>query len=153
MKCGRKSALGFALMAAIFILVTLASISVYLLTISAGQLAAGTQDEQASRAYQAARAGIDWGAFQLLRNSAGVFATACSGGATSQTLSLGPIGGPAGAISYWSEVACTRIASQTEGGLPVTVYRLTVTGCNRSACGAADATYVERQLQLTVSLN
>ena len=41
---------GFALMAALFILVTLTAIGTYLLTISAGQVAAGTQDEQGGRA-------------------------------------------------------------------------------------------------------
>lgn len=152
MKPRPPGARGFALMAAVFILVTLASISVYLLTISTGQLAATTQDEQAARAYQAARSGIDWGAYQVLRNSGVGFGAACTGGGTaSQTLSLGPSGGPTGATAYFAEVACNRVGSETEAGEAVSVYRLTVTGCNRSPCGTADATYVERQLQLTLS--
>jgi MSHA biogenesis protein MshP len=145
---------GFALMAAVFILVTLAAISVYLMTISTGQLAAATQDEQASRAYQAARTGIEWGAYQLLRNSGVGFGANCTGGGgtASQTLSLGAMGVPGGTVSYFAEVTCNRVGSETEGGTPVSVYRVTVTGCNRATCGTADATYVERQLQLTLSL-
>ena len=55
-------------------------------------------------------------------------------------------------MSYFAEVTCNRVGSESEGGTPVSVYRVTVTGCNRSPCGTADATYVERQLQLTLSL-
>lgn len=54
-------------MAALFIIVTLAAIGTYLLTVSTGQVAAATQDEQGARAYQAARAGIEWGAYQVLK--------------------------------------------------------------------------------------
>ena len=141
---------GFALMAALFILVTLTAIGVYLLTISTGQLGAAAQDEQAARAYQAARTGIDWGAYQLLRNDTGAFGAACTGaGTASQQLALGALGGPAGA--YYAEVGCSRIGNETEGGATVTVFRLTATGCNRSPCGTPDATYVERQLQLALS--
>lgn len=145
---------GFALMAALFIIVTMAAIAVYLLTISTGQTAAATQDEQATRAYQAARAGIDWGAFQILRNPAAAFAAACTGGAgtASQTLPLGTMGGGATAtVAYYAEVLCDRIGNEVEGGAPVRVYRIRVTGCNRTPCGAADATYVERQLQLMLA--
>jgi MSHA biogenesis protein MshP len=145
---------GFALMAAVFMLVTLAAISVYLLTISTGQLAAATQDEQATRAYQAARAGVEWGAYQLLRNSGVGFGQACTGvaGTATQTLSLGAMGGPAGAASHFAVVTCNRVGNETEAGTAVSVYLVTVTGCNRATCGTADATYVERQLQLTLSL-
>jgi MSHA biogenesis protein MshP len=136
-------------MAALFILVTLTAIGVYLLTISNSQLGAATQDEQAARAYQAAKTGIDWGAYQLLRNEAGAFAAACAGGASSQQLALGALGGAGGA--YYAEVACSRIGNETEAGATVTVFRLTATGCNRSPCGTPDATYVERQLQLALS--
>lgn len=155
-------------MAAIFILVTLATISLYLFTISTGQLLATTQDEQATRAYQAARTGIDWGAYQLLRNSGVGFGATCTGGggAASQTLALGVMGGPTGATTaYFAEIVCTRVGNEVEAGMPVTVYLLKVTGCNRPTCspapgtpvpiyaGTADPLYVERQLQLTVSLN
>lgn len=123
-------------MAALFIIVTLAAIATYLLTISTGQLEAGIQDEQGARAYQAARTGIDWGAFQVLRN------TSC---VASQTLTL-----PQG---FWSKVDCSLKATENEAGIPINVYLITATGCNRNACGPAniEPTYVERQLQLTVT--
>lgn len=145
-----RSVPGFALMAAVFVLVVLAAIAVYLLTVSIGQVAATTQDEQATRAYQAARAGIEWGAFQVLRNSGGTFAaTTCPAGGSS-TITLGPLGASAGTFS--ATVTCTR-TMESEGGNNVGIYLLTSNGCNRSAScpGTPDATYVERQLQLVVA--
>ena len=149
---------GFALMMAVFMIVTLAAIGVYLLTMSTGQLEAASQDEQATRAYQAARSGIDWGAYQLLQTSPpSAFAAGCTGGAASQNLTFTApeLSGPAGsARSFRAEVACTRIGNETEATVPILIYRITVTGCNGSptACGTSiGPTYVERQLQLTLT--
>src|SRR4051812_23484997 len=131
-----RSPRGFALMAALFIIVTLAAIGVYLLTVSTGQLAAASQDEQAARAYQAARAGIDWGAYQVLINS-----DICP---APQNV-LQPDG-------FIAQVACTATA-ETEGSRQIAIYTITATGCNAGSCGLAntEATYVERRLQLTLS--
>ena len=139
---------GFALMLALFLIVSLAAIGVYLLTISTAQVEAGIQDEQGARAFQAARTGIDWGAYQVLRNPGSVFATTCAGGApASQTITL--VQGLAG---FYAEVACLRVGNETEGAVTVRVYRVTATGCNQSPCGGAiGPTYVERQLQLTLT--
>ena len=145
-------------MAALFLMVTLAAVGLYLVTISTGQVEAATQDEQAARAYLAARAGIDWGAFQTLRNStvppanAADFGPTCkSANAASATLDLGTLGAPVGAESFRATVSCTR-TTETEGGVTVEIYVLVATGCNRSSCpGTPDSTYVERQLQLLLT--
>ena len=90
---------GFVLVLAVFMLVMLAAISAYLLTISNLQVQTGVQDELGARAYQSARTGIDWGAYQILRAPAQAFAT----------------------------------------------------GCNQASCpGTASATYVERQLRISL---
>jgi len=145
-----RASRGFALMAAVFVLVVMASVAVYLLTISTGQVAAVAQDEQAARAYQAARAGIEWGAFQILRNPGGTFAaTTCPAGG-SAPLALGALGSP-GSATFTATVTCTRTL-ESEGGVNVRIYVLTSNGCNRASCpGTPDATYVERQLQLVVA--
>ena len=49
---------GFALILAIFMIVTLAAVGVYLVTVSTGQVQAVAQDVNATRAYRAARAGL-----------------------------------------------------------------------------------------------
>ncbi len=145
---GQRGA-GFALILALFMLVSLAAIGAYLLTVSTGQVEAGVQDEQANRAYQAARTGIEWGAFQVLRNPGGGFATTTcnASGTPSQAITLG-----AGLAGFRAEVACQVFGPETEGASSVTVYRLTSTGCNSSPCGSGlGPTYVERQLQLVLT--
>ena len=131
---------GFALILAVFMIITLAAIGLYLVTISTGQIQAVSQDEQSVRAYQAARAGIDWGAFQLLRNSS------CT---TPPPLTLGQ-----GLSGFYAQVTCQQVGTtETEGTALIKVYRVTATGCNNSPCSPATPgqTYVERQLQLTIT--
>jgi hypothetical protein len=60
---------GIGLVTAIFLLVVLAGLAVALVGISSAQQSASALDVQGARAYQAARAGIEWAAFQKLRNS------------------------------------------------------------------------------------
>ena len=71
---GRRQS-GFVLVLAVFILVMLAAISAYLLTISNLQVQTAAQDELGARAYQSARTGIEWGSYQILRAPAQPFAT------------------------------------------------------------------------------
>jgi MSHA biogenesis protein MshP len=133
-----RRARGFALILALFLIVSLAAIGAYLLTVSNVQVEAGVMDEQGARAYQAARAGIEWGAYQVLRNST------CPA-PTSFAL-------PGDLAGFRAEVTCVVYGPETEGADPVSAYRITATGCNAAACpGAAVPTYVERQLQLTVT--
>lgn len=144
-----RRAAGFALILALFMIVTLAAIGAYMLTVSTGQVEAGVQDEQGNRAYQAARAGIEWGAFQVLKNPGGSFATTnCNAAGTpSQAITLA--GGLAG---FRAEVSCQVFGPETEGTASVTVYRVTSTGCNNNPCGSGlGPTYIERQLQLTLT--
>ena len=65
----RRSA-GIGLVTAIFLLVVLAGLAVAMVGISGAQHSASALDVQGARAYQAARAGIEWGLFQSLRNPA-----------------------------------------------------------------------------------
>ena len=137
---------GFVLVLAVFMLVMLAAIAAYLLTISNLQVQTAAQDELGARAYQSARTGIDWGAYQILRAPAQAFATACVAGATTQTIAL------AGQLAGFSvAVTCQAGAVQTEGTSTFRAYNITATSCNQAACpGAAGATYVERQLKVSL---
>ena len=123
-------------MMAVFMIVTLAAIGLYLLTVSAVQAEATSQDEQGARAYQAARTGIEWGAFQLLRNGS------CP---ATQLLTLQQ--------GFFATVTCVTVGVENEGAISVNVHLITATGCNRTACGPTNtgATYVERQLELTLT--
>jgi MSHA biogenesis protein MshP len=130
-----RRARGFALILALFLIVALATIGAYLLTASNVQLESGVMDEQGARAYQAARAGLDWGAYRVLRDGVCDLPT---------TIAL-----PAG---FHAEVTCTAYGPENEGGTPVSTYRIVSTGCNSTPpCSGTGATYVERQLQLMVA--
>ena len=63
---------GFSLVTAIFLLVILASLGAFIVTISGVQQTSSALDMQGSRAYQAARAGIEWGTYQVLINTGAV---------------------------------------------------------------------------------
>ena len=76
---------GFTLVAAIFILVVLAALGAFIVTISTNQQIGSALDVQGVRAYQAARAGLEWGLYRQLQNSSCAGATSFS--PTASTLS------------------------------------------------------------------
>lgn len=133
-----RRARGFALILALFLIVSLAVIGAYLLTVSNVQVESGIVDEQGARAYQAARAGLEWGAYQVLINNS---CTASPGTPI-------PLAG-----GFRADVICTAVGPETEGGASITSYTIVSTGCNAASCpaGAGSPGYVERQLQLTVA--
>lgn len=133
---------GFLVIAAVFLLVVLAGLVAYLTSVSTTSQAASAADFNSARAYQAARAGIEWGAYQVLRVPA--FATACNGAPQTSTLNLG---------AFRATVTCTASAAITEGASTTTrAYRIVSNGCNTATCpGAVSATYAERELSLSIT--
>lgn len=138
-----RRARGIALIFAVFMIVTLAALGVYLVTVSTGQTRAVAQDELAVRAFQAARAGIDFGVFQVLRNN-------------SCPVPVTPINFAApGLANFRAQVTCTQVANETEGADTVRVFHIISLACNNTGgCPAASpppSTYVERELEITVT--
>ena len=136
-----RRAKGFALILALFLIVSLAAIGAYLLTVSNAQVESGIMDEHSARAYQAARGGLEWGAYQVLQ----------AGNCWVGTTTIGPF--PADLANFSASVTCTEFPPETEGGASIATFRITSTGCNDAACPivAAVPGYVERQLQLTLA--
>jgi MSHA biogenesis protein MshP len=101
---------------------------------------------------QAARAGLEWAAFQVLRNPPPPAAAPACFGTTSFTV--------AGLGSYTITVSCTRTpASGTvnDGATTLAFFQLVANACNVASAGACpntaatpDRSYVERQLTWTV---
>jgi MSHA biogenesis protein MshP len=60
---------GVGIVTAIFLLVVLAGLGVAMVGIYTSQQASANVDLLGARAYQAARAGLEWGIFQRLRNN------------------------------------------------------------------------------------
>src|SRR5476649_2355833 len=64
---------GFSLVSAIFLLVVIAALGTFAVTLFTTQQQSATMDVLGSRAYQAARAGIEWGEYQaIINNGAGI---------------------------------------------------------------------------------
>ena len=128
---------GFALPSAIFLLVILAALGAFVLSVSTSQHMGAALDVQGARAYQAARAGIEWGLFQSARNGT------C--GSTTLTFAGTSL------AEFTTSVSCAPY-SANEAGATVNVDQVTATACNQPPCPSASpgANYVERQLTVTI---
>jgi MSHA biogenesis protein MshP len=152
---------GFAIVSAVFIIVALAVLAVAIAMITSRANIGQALDVRGSRAYQAARVGLDWGAYQVLDptnvtatggsaplpNCPGVaLASACPTAAAPSSSAL-PAGGFAGSVlaGISVTVAC-HCADFVESGRNVRVFQLRAT-----ATGGAGDTAVERQVQARVS--
>jgi MSHA biogenesis protein MshP len=132
----KRSQRGFAMVSAIFLMVVLALLGGLMLSMSNSQQISSTRDLLGTRAYYAARAGIEWGAYQAL-----------SGGGSCSPVAV-PMPNAAPATGFAVQVVCVASGPYDEAGVNVTLYQITATASVGSP-GAHD--YAERQLQATVS--
>jgi MSHA biogenesis protein MshP len=142
---------GFLLIAAVFLLVVLAGMVAYLMSVTTTTQAASASDFNA--AYQAARTGIEWATYQILRDpGGGTFRSACTAGSASRNQTYG--GNLAG---FTTTVTCTAVGPLTEGAsTTVYVYKIVANACNEPSGGACpvttpSATYVDRELSVTLT--
>jgi MSHA biogenesis protein MshP len=129
---------GFLLPAAIFILVILAALGAYALNITSVQQNTSMQDTQGTKAYQAARAGVEWAAYQVL-NPGSTALVNCPASPTALSID-----------NFLVSVTCGRSADYNEQGTDHTIamYDISATA-SFGAVGTAN--YIQRQIQLTVS--
>lgn len=125
---------GFAMVSAIFLMVVLALLGGLMLSLSNSQQISSVRDLLGTRAYYAARAGIEWGAYQALRSSS------CS--------PASPMPNAMAATGFAVQVVCVASGPYDEAGVSVTLYQITATA-SAGTPGAHD--HAERQLQATVS--
>lgn len=143
-----RQAGGFTMVSALFIVVVLAALGAAITKVSTRQHLGSAAEVESARALQAARAGLEWAAFQVLRNPAPPAAAPACFGTASFTA--------AGLTQYTITVSCSRTAG-TDGSSTMTFYQLTASACNAPTSGACPSTaaspsntYVERQLAWTV---
>jgi MSHA biogenesis protein MshP len=132
--CTSRFDRGFSLISAIFLLVVIAALGTFAVTLSTTQQQSAALDVLGSRAYQAARAGIEWGAYQALQNNS------CT-----STTTLAPMPNTLAAFSV--TVDCTSSAA-SEASATVTMYQLVSTAKQGTA---ATPNYVERQMSVTIA--
>lgn len=133
---------GFSMVTAIFLLVVIAALGTFAVTLSTTQQQSAAMDVLGARAYQAARAGIEWGAFQVLPAPGAAFATACRAGATVSTVPL------TNTLSGFTVGVGCSATSHVEGTTPLWVYQLTSTATQGIV---ATPDYVERRMQVTIA--
>jgi len=150
MSCIRKAAQrGFSLVSAIFLLIVLAGLAAAMVNVSVMQHTSAALDVQGTRAYQAARAGVEWGLYSTLIAGGGT----CPAGPTSFSPAAPTLGG------FSVTVTCINRGFDHDGDAatpPIPWRQLTATACNQPQaaeprCPRANtsADYVQRVVQVT----
>ena len=122
---------GITLVGAIFVLVIVSLLGQYLINITGVQRQTSLLTLQSARAYQAARAGIDWGVDRII-NSASCVAS------TMLTPNIG---------NFTTTVSCNAVGTYNEDGNEYTIYRIT-SESEYGSYGQID--YVSRELESIV---
>ena len=139
----REPQRGFSIITAIFLIVVLAVLGVAILLVASFQHSSSAVDVQGARVYQAARAGVEWGMFQVVDPGNIVSGpTALPGCFAISTFS------PAGTFSGASATVSCTVAPATELDRNLNVYLITSTA-KLGPVGSPN--YVERQIAVTVS--
>lgn len=145
---------GFSIMTAVFLIVVLGLLGAYMLAITGLQQSSEQIDLQGVRAYQAARAGIEWAAFQVLDPNNTQNAANCTSGPGSTPIMPSCPTSPttlpalAGSLSPFTVTVTCGATAATEGNREIRVFAIAST----AATGTAGTPgYVNRQVQATFS--
>lgn len=140
----KPSESGFTLITAIFLLVVVAGLVVYMANSRVVQQTTALYGVQGARAMQAARSGIEWGIYQ--HQFLGNACTLLPALPTSTTITF-----PDAALANFRvEIQCSQ-STHTEGGTPVITYQLTAIAESGSYFNQLD--YVQRRIQASVSID
>lgn len=127
---------GFALISAIFLLVVIAALGLFAVTISNTQQQNSVMDALGSRAYQAAKTGLEWGSYQITKGGV----TSCS--------SFPQPSMPAGTqLSAFTVSVTCNVTTHTEGSNTFSIYQLTSIATTGTV---GSSNYFERQLQIAI---
>ncbi|MBC7703866.1 MAG: hypothetical protein H7274_08005 [Rhodoferax sp.] len=137
MRTATRSQRGFAVVAALFLIVALAALGGFMVTISNTAQLTSAQDIQGSRAYWASRAGLEWVV-------AAVNATAPVAPATTPAPTCPTTAAPAQLDGFSLVVTCTA-QTYSEAGANIRIFQMTSVA---SPVGAAvgDVGFVERSV-------
>jgi MSHA biogenesis protein MshP len=144
----KKLQKGFSIVSAIFLLVVLSFLGTAMVTLSASQNQSSAMDVMGSRAYQAARAGVEWGALQVLQNSGVGFAPACRAAPASAILPAGTLAGTLNGFVVQVDCFSTVASEATAATGTLNVYDLTSTA-TQGVVGTSD--YFVRRIQVSIA--
>jgi MSHA biogenesis protein MshP len=136
---------GFVLPSAIFLLVILALLAAFMVVFAQMQNVTSVQDVQGARAYQAARAGIQWGLYRVLDP---LNTTVVAPGEATWPNMPPCASGNLTIEGFPVQVSCESWAYAENGGNhQIQVYRLTATA-QSGTVGAMG--FIEREVEVTV---
>ncbi|HEU0204684.1 MAG TPA: hypothetical protein VFR86_30090 [Burkholderiaceae bacterium] len=144
---------GFAFIVAIFLLVILAGFAAFAVSLVANANATTAVAVHGARAYQAARAGIEWAAYQLEDPNGTLAPGAANLPACFGTAALSA---PAGIGNFSITVSCARYPAAGsspdyhEEGAQRSVYYVVTSTATSGTPGRAD--YVERRIQARIEV-
>lgn len=141
MKRIQRAQQGFAAMAAIFLVVILAALGAFMLTFSNTQQLTSAQDLQGTRAYWAARAGLEWAI-------AGVVATAPVAPAVLPLATCPVVTAPAAVDGFTLVITCIG-PTYTEAGASINIFQLTSVATSTGAT-VGSVGYIERSLSASI---
>lgn len=141
---------------AIFLLLLFSALAAFMVSFSTAENMSSAQDVLSARAFQAARSGIEWGAYQVLQPEKTNNSNQYNSCPTNSSFS------PGAGLSDFTvtvSIAC-NLNGFVEGGKRITMYTLMATACNQpngGACpnntGAAvgSLNYIERQISVMIN--
>lgn len=128
MKRSHPAQRGFAAIAAIFLVVVLAALGTFMVTFSNTQQLTSAQDVQGSRAYWAARAGLEWG----------IASAAASCPASPTTLT----------VNTFSVLITCALQTYPEAGVTVNIFQFTSVASSAGAVGSVG--FIERSVSASL---
>lgn len=153
---------GFAIVSAIFIIVVLAALGAFIVSVSTSQQVGAALDIQGVRAYQAAKSGVEWGIYQVEATPAYNFSygtPAVAVGSANPNTRACPASPtsfvPAAPTLAAFTVTVTCVATVDANNGP-TIFRLISTACNEPTGGACpnnaptSPDYIERRIEVTL---
>ncbi|MFA9275656.1 MAG: hypothetical protein ACEQSE_12365 [Candidatus Aquirickettsiella gammari] len=142
----RSGMRGFSLVSAIFLLVVLAALGVFMLSIYTSQRTVATQDVRGVLAYQAAKTGIEFATYQILApENVAVVNSVFAGCTNNMDVSAMPL---TGALNGFVVQVDCQLTVLPEAGNTIRVYQLTATGSSGSA---PSSDFVERRITASIS--
>ncbi|NOU40087.1 MAG: hypothetical protein HOO85_02330 [Methylotenera sp.] len=118
---------GFAIIAAIFLLVVLAALGAFMVTFSNTQHLTSAQDVQGSRAYWAARAGLEWG----------IASTTATCPTSPTTLS----------VNSFNVIVTCALQTYPEGSATINIFRITSVA---STGNIGNVGFIERSVSASI---
>jgi MSHA biogenesis protein MshP len=154
----RRASAGFSTVVAIFLVLVLAILGSCIASVVGLQQSSGQLDVLGVRAYHGARAGLEWGARNVLDPGNTLNPADCApANMPSCPVSPTHLSGLGGSLAPFTvTVSCTQTADTTEGNRRVKVFTVVASACNQPSGGACPNPspgegYVSRELQATFS--